>query len=125
MILRIIITLVIIAVIVGGYFYIDDRLEKKRVEEYRRYAGVIAETSVAAELYRNKKDSFLVVRDSILNKYSLTQQQLLDFRDRYQGDERRWAEFWDYVVEISDSLIAYQESLLKTPPDNDSGAASK
>jgi len=65
---RIIGVLVLAALIVTGYLWIKDWKEHRLQIEYRRYAGAITETSVAAELYRNKKDSFPVVRDSILRK---------------------------------------------------------
>ena len=118
MLFRVLIVLVVIAVAFGGYSYVNKILQEKRAEEYKKYASVIAETSVAAEMYRNKEDSFLIVRDSILRKYNLTDDDLLAFAFKYEGKEFRWAEFWDYVVNISDSLIAHQESLLAHPADS-------
>jgi hypothetical protein len=93
------------------YFLYDDWQDKSRRKEYLKYAGVIAETSVASELYRFDNDSFLVVRDSVFRKYQVTQDEMLAFKDRYKDDERRWGEFWFYVDSLTDSLINYYDSL--------------
>ena len=95
----------------GAYFYIEKSRTEALDNEFRRYGGAIAETSVAARLYQDNPDSFLIARDSILHKYSLTQRDMLEYRNRFKGDERRWADFWDYVVEVTDSLTAHYDSL--------------
>jgi len=118
LILRIVLTILIITLAVAGYYYFSDYQENKRAEEFAQYAGVTAETSIAAELYRNDADSFLVVRDSLLNKYNVSINDLLMFKKRYRGDEYLWAEFWDKVVLISDSLIAEQQARLRQPKDS-------
>ncbi len=108
----------IIALAVAGYFYFIDYQRAKRAEEFAKFAGVTAETSVAADLYRNDSDSFLIVRESILNKYAVSINDLLMFKKRYRGQEHYWAEFWDKVVLISDSLIAYHQVRLNLPKDS-------
>ncbi|RKX19024.1 MAG: hypothetical protein DRP51_08145 [Candidatus Zixiibacteriota bacterium] len=113
LILRIALTILVLTLAVAGYFYYSDYQRDKRSEEFARFAGVTAETSIAAELYRNDSDSFLIVRDSILNKYSVSINDLLMFEKRYRGREHYWAEFWDKVVLISDSLITYHQERLK------------
>jgi hypothetical protein len=113
---RIIGALVLAVLIVVGYFWIRDWRENHLQNEYHRYAGAITETSVAAELYRNKKDSFLVVRDSILRKYNVTPQEMLHFRDRFKDDPEEWAEFWKYVTDMTDSSVkVWLEELKKKP----------
>lgn len=102
----------------AGYLFISDNLENKRVEEFAQFAGVTAETSVAAELYRNDKDSFLIVRDSILNKYGVSINDLLMFKKRYRGEEYYWSEFWDKIMLISDSLIKYHQARLRQQKDS-------
>jgi len=116
-ILRIGLTILAILLITAGYLYYSDLQHEKRDIEFERYAGVIAETSIAAELYRNDADSFFIVRDSILKKYSLDINDMYRFRKKYVGKEYLWADFWDKVVLITDSLINYQESLLQIPID--------
>ena len=117
MVLRIGITIIIILLVVGAYLKISDILRERRLEEYDNFSGVIVETAIAAELYRNFQDSFFVARDSILKRYGLTLEQVRDFEHKYKGDEYRWAEFWDYVTLKADSLITYQESLLRKSGD--------
>ncbi len=118
LILRIGLTILIIVLALAGYFYISDYQRDKRAEEFAKFAGVIAETSITAELYRNDSDSFLIVRDSILNKYAVSINDLLMFKKRYRDQEHYWAEFWDKVVLISDSLIAYHQVQLRLPKDS-------
>ncbi|MCX6827745.1 MAG: hypothetical protein NT002_00435 [candidate division Zixibacteria bacterium] len=114
MIWRIIGVLVLAALIVTGYLWIRDWKEHRLQIEYRRYAGAITETSVAAELYRNKKDSFSVVRDSILRKYNVTAKEMLDFKERFKDDHEEWAVFWKYVTDMTDSSVKWwQEELRK------------
>ena len=115
MIIKIVSTLLILVLILAGYLYYTDWRNDQQSKEFARYAGAIAETSVAAELYRNNQDSFFIARDSILNKYALSRDDLLRFKNKYKGKEYEWAVFWDKVVLISDSLVAYQESLLAVP----------
>ncbi len=118
MILRIVLTILVVTLVVAGYYYFSDYQETKKTAEFVKFAGVVAETSIAAEFYRNNSDSFLVVRDSILNKYGVSINDLLMFKKRYRGDEFQWAEFWDKVVLVSDSLIAEQQALLRLPMDS-------
>lgn len=118
MILRIGLTILIITLAVAGYLYFSDYQRDKRLEDFAKYAGVTAETSIAAELYRNKPDSFLIIRDSILNKYGVSINDLLMFKKRYRGDEHYWSEFWDKVVLISDSLIKYHQDRLRQQFDS-------
>ncbi|MCP4704202.1 MAG: hypothetical protein GY865_06305, partial [candidate division Zixibacteria bacterium] len=117
MILRISLTILIITLLTAGYFYFSDNQESERLKDFDKFAGVTAETSIAAELYRNDSDSFLVVRDSILNKYGVSMNDLLMFKKRYRGDEYYWAEYWDKVVLISDSLIAHHQARLRQSAD--------
>ena len=118
MILRIVLTILVITLVVAGYYYFSDYQEKRKNAEFAEFAGVVAETSIAAELYRNDSDSFLIVRDSILNKYAVSINDLLMFKKRYRGDEFQWAEFWDKVILVSDSLIAQQQIRLRQPIDS-------
>jgi len=104
MIGRFIIAAAVIGLLVGGFFYGKDYLRDRKEAEYRRYAMVIAETSIAAELYRNSSDSFLVARDSILQKYGVTAEQMLAYKENFPGDQNDWAYFWKMVSNITDSL---------------------
>ncbi len=110
--LRLVIVLAVIAALIYGFFYYEDYREAKQRREYLTYAGVIAETQVAAELYAFEPDSFLVVRDSILHKYDKTLAQMQSFKDEYKGDERKWAQLWFYVDSLTDSLATYYDSVL-------------
>jgi hypothetical protein len=126
MITRFIIAAVVIGLIVGGYFYGSDYLRDKKESEFRLYASVIAETSVAAELYRDSSDSFLVARDSILQKYGVTNEQMLAYKDDFSGDHHDWVRFWEIVSTITDSLADIQLDLIKQQQDStaaDSSAA--
>jgi hypothetical protein len=105
MLIRIVglLTLVVIAIL--GYIYIDEWRRQNQNEEYQRYAAVIAETSLAAELYRNEPLSFLAARDSILARYGVA---LEEMRGLYRRFESRWpqaAELWKRASEAVDSLV--------------------
>jgi len=108
---RIILVLAVMGIGVLLYFYISDYRREARRAEYLKYAGVIAETSVASEIYRNHPDSFFVARDSILKKYALTVDDLEEFKAKYKNDEPRWAEFWVYLDSLTDSLIHLYDSV--------------
>jgi hypothetical protein len=98
---------------VGVYFLIDDRIEANREMKYRKYAGVITETSIAAELYRNKRDSFLVVRDSIMHKYGVSSDEMLKLQDRFADKPEELVTFWKFVSEMTDSAVKIQDSILR------------
>ncbi|MCX6826294.1 MAG: hypothetical protein NTV06_03345 [candidate division Zixibacteria bacterium] len=112
LILRIIGLILLLALLIGGYVYLKkinrDELEK----EYRRYTGVITETSIAAELYRNKKDSFLIARDSILRKYHVARIEMKSFTRKFKDDPQKWVELWKHVTDMTDSAVNFQDSLL-------------
>ncbi len=118
MIARFIIAAAVIGLLIGGYFYGRDYLRNRKEAEYRRYALVIAETSIAAELYRNSSDSFLVARDSILQKYGVTAEQMLTYKDSFPGDQNDWASFWKMVSNITDSLANLKIEELNAQADS-------
>lgn len=115
---RIIIVILLIPTVILGYLFIRDHLEAKKKEEFRKYARVIAEISVAAELYREDNEGFLAARDSILSDEGLTLDSLDAFRDRLQDDKREWVKIWDQVKEITDSLVDFHQERLKALPDS-------
>lgn len=121
MIIRILGVLILIAVILGGYFYIKNKEEAEKQKEFYRYAGVISEVSVAAELYRNDSDSFLIVRDSILRSYDLSMNDITGFRNRLKSEPRQWQRVWEYVDSITDSLVDWQYERLSKDPDSAAG----
>lgn len=114
---RILIALVLIAAGVLGFFYIRDRAAAKKEAEYHRFAGAVAETSIAAELYRNHPDSFLVARDSILKGYAMTLEDIAAFRVRLEKNDLEWEKVWDLVDSINDSLVKIQFERLNTLKD--------
>lgn len=117
MVWRYIIAVAVIGLLVGGYFFGKDYLRDKKEAEFRLYANVIAETSIAAELYRNSQDSFLVARDSILHKYGVTAEQMLSYKDSFPGNHRDWARLWEIVATITDSLANIQIEMIKQAAD--------
>jgi len=109
--LRLVIVLALIGLLIYGYFLYKDYRIAREQKEYLEYAGVIAETQVASALYRLEPDSFKVVRASILRKYDKTLEEMQAFKDKYEGDERRWAQLWFYVDSLTDSAVRYYDSL--------------
>jgi len=93
-----------ILVYYGGQYYLSLK-ENHRINEYKRYASAISEVSLSAEIYRNEPDSFLIIRDSILNNYGLTIDSIDVFRSRLSSDNREWTEVWKIVQEKTDSLV--------------------
>ncbi len=115
---RLIIVLAAIALLIWGYSHFRKwRLNEER-EEYLKYAGVIAETQVAAELHRHEPDSFFIARDSILQKYAVTLDEMNALESLYQGQERRWGELWFYVDSLTDSLVDHYDSLFRDAADD-------
>jgi len=113
LILRIIAVLVSIGLMVAGYLYIKDWKQEKLEAEYRKYAAVVTETSLAAELYRNDKPRFLTVRDSILTAHAVTREEMLSLVEKFRTE--RWvpADFWKYVSEMTDSVVRAEDSALR------------
>jgi len=107
------VVLVSIGLIVAGYLYIKDWKQEKLEAEYRKYAAVVTETSLAAELYRNDKPRFLTVRDSILTAHDVTREEMLTLVEKFRTG--RWvpADFWKFVSEMTDSVVRAQDSVLK------------
>lgn len=100
--------IVLIAAAAAGYVFVKDKIEQNRMAEYRRFAGAVAETGVASELYRNDHDSFMVVRDSILNKYEMSLGDIEAFRLKFENRQEKWAEIWQMVDSLTDSLVKAQ-----------------
>ena len=117
MIWRILIVAVLIAAAGFGYVFIKDKMEADKRAEYTRFAGAVAETSIAAELYRNNSDSFFIVRDSILNKYAMTVGDIELFREKLKEKQTEWTEVWLKVDSITDSLVRLQFDRLAREKD--------
>lgn len=113
MILRIVAVLVLIGLIVAGYLYIKDWKQDKLEAEYRKYAAVVTETSLAAELYRNDNPRFLTVRDSILTAHAVTREEMLTLVEKFRTEKWVPADFWKFVSEMTDSVVRVQDSVLK------------
>jgi hypothetical protein len=118
MIIRILIVVIAVAAIIGGYFVVKDLAEAKKELEYMKYAGVISEVSLAAELYRENPDSFLVVRDSILDSYGLTIEDILAFQEKMKSARGDWLDVWDKVTQVTDSLADRRMDAMKDTVDS-------
>ena len=125
MIIRILIVIVAIAAIVGGYIVVRDMIETKKEQEYMRFAGVISEVSLAAELYRENPDSFPVVRDSILGSYGLTMDNIRTFQDKMKSDKREWPKIWECIDQITDSLVAEHLNSMRDTVDSTADSLRK
>jgi hypothetical protein len=101
---RIIAVIIIIVAAYYGYSFVKKQIETEREKIFHRYAAVISEVSLAAELYREKPDSFLIVRDSILSQHNMTIDSIEVFKERLSRDKRQWAEVWKKVKFITDSM---------------------
>lgn len=109
--IRLLGVLVLIAAGIYAWIWWGDRQEEEARKEYLRYAHVIAETQIAAELNRYQPDSFYVARDSILNRHGLTLAEMKNFENQYKGDERRWSHLWFYVDSLVDSMVTFYDSV--------------
>ncbi len=100
-----------------GFQYFRDQKIEKRQTRYEKVARVIAEVSVAAELYRNKPDSFLIVRDSILGKYDFSIEQLREFENRLADKKGDWFLIWKDVAKVTDSLVGAEKERIRALAD--------
>jgi len=124
MVLRIIGAIVLLVVIVFGYFFSRDKIIESKLDEYSLYAGVIAETSIAATLYRNQSDSFIVARDSILQQYDLTMDDIETFREKMQSKPNDWRIVFDMVAYMTDSVVELRSQRDKIIKDSVSDSTS-
>jgi len=124
MFLRIIGVIVLLAIIIVGYFLIRDAIIAKKLDTYSQYAGVIAETSIAATVYRNNSDSFLVARDSILNRYNLTLEDVNAFKKKMKKKPDDWRIVFDMAAYMADSLIDIRTRRAKIPSDGSKDSSS-
>lgn len=102
---RVIFVLALLSIVYfGGRYYFSSQ-EENRLREYKKYASLISEISLAVEIYRNEPDSFLIARDSIMNHYGLTIDSIDAFRARLSEDNKEWAKVWEIVQTVTDSLV--------------------
>ncbi len=118
MLIRIIAVLILIGLVVAGYFYLTDLHQKRIDESNRKYVNVIAETALAAEIHRLDSEAFFAARDSILDTYGVTLDEMLAVKEHYHGDIADWDRFWDAVIAVTDSLVAIQDSLRAAKADS-------
>ncbi|MFH2037068.1 MAG: hypothetical protein ABIJ45_11740 [Candidatus Zixiibacteriota bacterium] len=102
---RILIVLALVCIVYFGVKYYLSSQEVKHLKEYEKYATAIAEVSLAAELYRADPDSFLMVRDSILNQSHLTGDSIVSFRARLIDNKTEWKKIWELIQLKTDSLV--------------------
>jgi hypothetical protein len=115
MLIRIVAVLIVLVLIIGGYYYFNEIYKSNLEKEYKKIALVIAETSVAAELYRNQSDSFLIARDSILAQQTLTIEELNAFKKKMTGQPKQWRIIFDYVSYYTDSVAGIYQTRLREP----------
>ena len=111
LILRIIAVLLIIGLIAAGYSFIKDWKQARLEAEYQKYAAIITETSLAAELYRNDKPGFLAARDSILSRRGVTREEMVALLEKFTSEKWAPADFWKYVAEMTDSATRARDSI--------------
>jgi len=124
MLIRIISVLIVLVLLVSGYYFIRDKYRANLDAEYKNIALVIAESSVAAELYRNDSDSFLVARDSILKQHEMTLEELNSFKEKLKNRPKQWRIIWDYVSYYTDSVAEIHQARLRAPKRIDSTRAN-
>ena len=105
MLVRIVSTLLLVGLVVFGYFRFRDYHEAQKERYYRKYAEAIAEVALAEQLYRHQPDSFLVVRDSILASHNLTRDSIDTFRRALTNQKTEWLKVWEIVKNLTDSLV--------------------
>jgi hypothetical protein len=104
-ILRIIGALVLVIAVYFGYRYFTDKRTAVIDAEQYKMAALISDISFAAEIYRNHQDSFFLARDSILESYGMTIDSIYAYKERLIDKDGQWAEIWDKVANITDSLV--------------------
>jgi len=115
---RIIGAVIVIGLIYAGYHLGAGLLEQHKLSEYNRYASAIAETSIAAELHRHNQEQFYTARDSILSKYKVTLEEMLNYEAKFTGDHDEKLFFWNIVSEVTDSMVNEAVENLKSNSDS-------
>jgi len=104
--LRILLAIVVIALGYGGYVWFMNKRAAEKEAVYMKYAGVIAEVSIAAELYRDDNQAFLDARDSIFKMYKINADSFAAFRAELDGKPDEWVDVWNKVDSLTASMVA-------------------
>jgi hypothetical protein len=106
---------IVLAVIVLGYLVYDHITTTRRDQEVRRYALATAQVWLASARLRNDSDAYFKFRDSLLDTYSLSPEQIQTYLNRYQKRPEKYELFAELVKQYVDSL--YEAEL--HPSDSD------
>lgn len=96
----------VLAILIGGYLFFNRSDEQRRLQRDDLHARATAEVWVAMAEYRDSTAQFYAVRDSILDRYGITGDEIADYLDRYRKRPELYNEFARLVSRYVDSLTA-------------------
>ncbi len=103
--------LILIAVIISGYFFYKQLATKRKNQEADRYAEVTAQTWIASARFHNDPGRYSACRDSILKAHSLSKEDIENYLNKYKDRPEQYDLFTKLVNQYVDSLYSLETSL--------------
>jgi len=111
--LKRLILLILLLVIVFGYFLYNKISTERQHQQAVRQALVTAQVWIATAKYRLEPERFIAYRDSLLKAHSLSMEKMQDYIDRYKNRPEEYDLFTRLVNQYVDSLSAIEMELLQ------------
>ena len=111
--LKRLILLILLLVIVFGYFLYNKISTERQHQQAVRQALVTAQVWIATARYRLEPERFIAYRDSLLKARSLSIEKMQDYIDWYKNRPEEYDLFTRLVNQYVDSLSAIEMELLQ------------
>ncbi len=124
--LKRIVPLVLIGLMVGGYYYYDRYTTRRQAAMTQHRAELTARVWFNATRFRNEPQMFATIRDSFIADAGLTREQMQAYLDKYSHEPERYKDFARWVNYYIDSLCDVREGYMKgrDKPDTTSSLSS-
>jgi hypothetical protein len=96
--------IVLIVLVLGGWYYWHERQQARREENARFHALITAEVWLATARYRDDPEAFKAYRDSVLGANGISLEAMNEYIDRYSRQPEKYVVYARLVNKYIDSL---------------------
>ena len=112
--------LLLLAAIIGLPFayFIYGKYKKAQNEEIsQKYALITAQSWIATAKFMDEPEKYIAFRESLLTAQETTIDEIESFLSEYKNEAEKYVGYAGFVKFYVDSLVAIEDSILKTAPD--------
>lgn len=112
--------LLLVAAIIGllsAYFIYGKYKTAENEELSQKYALITAQSWLATAKFMDEPEKYVAFRESLLTAQKTTIDEIESFLSEYKEKAEKYVGYAGFVKFYVDSLVAIEDSILKTAPD--------